>query len=703
MPNPPSPCVSLSTPNVTILTTGNENVKFRAGGLRFCLETWRQLTSDPVILDLVEHAHLKFVDGTTPKRNKGLQPYPMSKIQKQVMALEITKLMDEGVIYEFREDEAFLSNVFLRTKKDGSNRLILNLKELNTNIEYQKFKMETLESIVKLMRPNCFMASLDLKSAYFSVFVAPEHHKYLSFPWGSEEGGRKVYAFCCLPNGLASAPRDFTKLLKPPLAYLRLLGVTIAIYIDDTYIQGSSLEECSKNVRLASTLLEKLGFVINIKKSVFKPAQQLVMLGFSLDSVLMAVRPTSEKADKIKALCSSLIEQHSCTIRFLAKTIGTLVAVLPGAQFGPLHYRALECLKIAALKLNKGSFEASVTLSVEAEEELAWWVANVNKVERRIHHGNPQLSLETDASKLGWGAVFQGVTTGGRWSCVEAEQHINVLELQAAFFGLKSLCSNVSGKHIRLNVDNTTAVCYINALGGVRSPACNEVTKAMWQWAICRNVWLSAAHLAGSLNIKADKASRQFNDRTEWKLNERVFEDICKKLDKPNIDLFATRLNAQLPDYVAWQPDPEAKHIDAFTINWEKTYNYLFPPFSLLNGCVQKITQDQAIGIVIAPIWPTQVWFTPLMQLLTRVPLVLPKNCLKLPVNSNTTLPKNIRLMACRVSGKISDSKVFLKELPTLSCPVGDSQPRNSTCMSLINGGPIAVLGKYLTLQHLYQ
>ena len=68
------------------------------------------------------------------------------------------------IIEIIERDDLYLSNVFLRPKKDGSYRLILNLKDLNEYIVYKK--LETLDSIVKLIRPGCCMCSLDLSDAY---------------------------------------------------------------------------------------------------------------------------------------------------------------------------------------------------------------------------------------------------------------------------------------------------------------------------------------------------------------------------------------------------------------------------------------------------------------------------------------------------------------------------------------------------------
>ena len=39
--------------------------------------------------------------------------------------------------------------------------------------------MNTLETAIRLMRPGCYMTSIDLKDAYYSIPIAEEHQKYL--------------------------------------------------------------------------------------------------------------------------------------------------------------------------------------------------------------------------------------------------------------------------------------------------------------------------------------------------------------------------------------------------------------------------------------------------------------------------------------------------------------------------------------------
>ena len=63
--------------------------------------------------------------------------------------------------------------------------MILNLQSLNEHVVYLHFKMNTLKDAISLMKPNRFMASIDLKDAYYSVPTAHSqvHQKYLKFQW----------------------------------------------------------------------------------------------------------------------------------------------------------------------------------------------------------------------------------------------------------------------------------------------------------------------------------------------------------------------------------------------------------------------------------------------------------------------------------------------------------------------------------------
>ena len=123
-------------------------------------------------------------------------------------------------------------------------------------------------------------------------------------------------------------PRKFTKLLKPAYSAVRLMGHLSVSYIDDSYLQADTYEQCVQNVIDTVKLFNNLGFTIHPEKSIFTPTQRLVFLGFVLDSKLMRVQLTTEKAFKVKSACQTL-----------ARILGLLTSSFPGVMFGPLHYR----------------------------------------------------------------------------------------------------------------------------------------------------------------------------------------------------------------------------------------------------------------------------------------------------------------------------------------------------------------------------
>ena len=92
-----------------------------------------------------------------------------------------------------------------------------------------------------------------------------------------------------------------------------------------------------------------------------------------------------------------------------------------------------------------------------------------------INHPQPQYQITTDASLMGWGAEFSGVSSGGNWSHSESKHHINYLEMLAILLGLQTFAKEKSDTHIRIMCDNTTAVTVVNHMGTSHSDSCNSV------------------------------------------------------------------------------------------------------------------------------------------------------------------------------------------------------------------------------------
>ena len=322
-----------------------------------------------------------------------------------------------------------------------------------------------------------------------------------------------------------------------------------------------------------------------------------------------------------------------------------------------------------------------MTLTSSSVADLSWWIENMPHSSRDIIHPTPFMIIQTDASTLGWGAVFGDQEVGGRWTSLERISHINILELQAAFFALKSFCKETIKGHVQLQIDNTTAVAYINNMGGSKSPKLNSLAQEIWDWCIQRQLWVSATHIAGKLNVTADSKSRKFQDKHEWMLNKDAFKVILSFYPELNIDLFATRLNNQLALYCSWKPDPGCAFVDALTIDWRKFNFYAFPPFSLIPRCLQKIAQDQAKGILIIPVWPTQTWFPQALQLLCNQPWIMKpsKSLLQHASQQVHPLHNKLHLMVCPLSGNPLHNTMFLQTLPRSLWPPGEWAHKNNT------------------------
>lgn len=157
-----------------------------------------------------------------------------------------------------------------------------------------------------------------------------------------------------------------------------------------------------------------------------------------------------------------LKQRNGVRIRKVAQFVGKIVACEPGIDGCFLHYRSIERDKTNSLKAAKGNFDKTMKLSNDACEEILWWVNNIHEGKRQLIKKEINHNFYSDSSLIGWGAWLSDKQTQGVWSSRERDDHINVLELKAALLGLQALCSDIKDTHIRMHIDNRTAVSYIN-------------------------------------------------------------------------------------------------------------------------------------------------------------------------------------------------------------------------------------------------
>ena len=308
------------------------------------LAAWKKITSDQWVLQAVSGYRLEF----TSEPQQSHRPVTVQSGHKAaVISEEIGKMLEKGAILEVKGTmtDGFFSSLFLVPKKEGQMRTVLNLKPLNRFIYHMHFKMEGMHIARDLLQRGDWMMRIDIKDAYFAIPIHPHHQKFLRFQWKG-----KCFQFTCLPFGLVSAPRVFTKILRTVVGFLRNRGMRCVVYIDDLLLLHQDKEKLRGFSATVLVLLKSLGYLINYPKSVLEPTQNLVFLGFTINSVEKELSLPAEKLEKIVMEAKTMLKCRTVSARSLAQLIGRMTAAILAVHPAPLHYRGLQHLKHLALR-----------------------------------------------------------------------------------------------------------------------------------------------------------------------------------------------------------------------------------------------------------------------------------------------------------------------------------------------------------------
>jgi len=585
----------------------------------------------------------------------------LDSIEDSRMSIAIKDLICKGAIQKCSpHKDQFISSYFLVPKKNGDYRFVINLKKLNEFIEPPHFKLTDVRTVIQLVRKDSFMATMDLKDAYYLIPISEECKKFIRFQWKND-----IYEFNCLPFGLNISPYIFTKVLKVAMTHLRTLGLTSIDYLDDLIFIEESKHKCEDNIKMTREVLENLGFLINDQKSQLIPSQSVKYLGFIINSSAYNISISTEKRQNISINIEKFLSLTRCTIREFAQLIGQLISVRYAIPYSILYTKIMEREKIKALRKSNNNFDETMEIHNDVKIDLAWWQVKIQFGKCEIRNDTYCKTIFSDASTTGWGAYCENVSTGGLWSASERMWHINHLELIAAFHALKSFTQDVNDCQILFRIDNTTAISYINKMGGTRHKTLSQISREFWQYCESKKLWILATYISSKENYVADRESRVQNFEHEWELNDSYFNLVIEHFGYPEVDLFASNINTKCNKFVSWRPCPGAMAVDAFTISWSKIKFYAFPPFIVIARVIKKIIDDNAHGILVVPQWPSQPWFPEFTKLICGKPLIFEPNheLLQSVLRDCHPLSKQLTLVAALLSSTPSEKTTYLKKV----------------------------------------
>ncbi|KAG2228482.1 hypothetical protein INT48_008098, partial [Thamnidium elegans] len=572
---------------------------------------WTEISINSFVNSTIQHGyHIPF--HTPPPVTTTPTPIiPFSDEQSHLIDQAIQDLLQKEAIEKVSPQQSqlvpgFYSSMFVIPKKNGGVRPVFNLKKLNQYLDAPHFKMETIREVSLMVNPNDYLVSIDLSDAFLHVGLHPDSRRFLRLKWKNQ-----VYQYCTTAFGLSSSPFVFTKVCRPILEHFRSQGYKISAYLDDWILAASSKELAMQQVQQVVDLLQHLGWIVNGKKSVLNPTQQLEHLGYILNTQTMTASLPLKKLRDIRRSIKQVLDKphrqsprviHSLTMRIQAATF----AIFPAR----LYTRHLLYYKNQMVK-NDRDWDLPRPLDKASLDELNWWYLNLQKWNgRSLLPTTPTQTIFVDASNTGWGCSWKTYRAHGYWTTQEAAQSINWRELKAAHLALTTF-QVPQNSTILIRTDNTTSLSYINKQGGTRSLPLMELATEVWNWCLANNIHIQAQHIRGIHNNIADMESRRTFFKNQWQLKPKAFQTINHLWGPHSIDLFADRTTKLLPKYVSWMPDPGAIHTDAFTIPWNIwTRPFANPPYLTNNNSCTPLAQCNLVSLTSTP----SVMFSPIID-----------------------------------------------------------------------------------------
>ena len=322
-------------------------------------------------------------------------------------------------------------------------------------------------------------------------------------------------------------------------------GIRIHQYLDDWLVRASTHHTCLQHTQTLVTLCQELGWLVNKEKSELVPKQVFNFVGYQFDLKEGKVRPTEERWQALTHTIRSILSDPLCPVRQFMSLIGLLTATTkkkkkknqlegprvtgkgdPGPQIPPPPSKVVAGGKQCA---SRSTITPSKTCSANLYRRIK---RRVGRSLRRAHCKGTVVPTREQVTHKPLGA-------------------------ESSFLALKEFQTLVFNKTVLVATDNTTVVAYINKEGGMKSDSLCVLLWRILSWCTRQQVTLRARHIPGRLNVIADKLSRLGQTiQTEWSLHPEVFQAVCSRWHQPQVDLFATRFNNKLPQFVSRYQTP---------------------------------------------------------------------------------------------------------------------------------------------------
>ena len=302
---------------------------------------WQEIGAETWVVTVLRDGYrVPFKDSPPPlaRTPVSFPTYRAGSPRAQALRQEVEAMLAKGALEIARDPgPGFYSRLFLVEKATGGWRPVIDLSHLNDFIQLTPFKMETVASVLLSVREGDFLASLDLKDAYFQIPIHGSSRKLLRF---MSEG--TVYQFKALCFGLSTAPQVFTRVFAAVSAWAHTRGIRLLRYLDDWLVLSSLEKKAKESIRELLSLCRTLGIVINEKKSDLVPSQSAKYLGMTIDTGAGKVFPSLARVEKFLTVAERFCTMQSPPAQLWQVVLGHLASLERLVPHGRLRMRSLQ-------------------------------------------------------------------------------------------------------------------------------------------------------------------------------------------------------------------------------------------------------------------------------------------------------------------------------------------------------------------------
>ena len=426
--------------------------------------------------------------GDAPPQKQPVRRVPVAA--RQELANLLQSMQKSKIIQP--SNSPWASPVVLVRKKDGSLRLCIDYRKLNSVTKCDAFPMPRIDDLLDVLGQSKYFTTLDLKSGYWQVKVHPDSCEKTAF---ITHGG--LYEFRVMPFGLANAPALFQRLMQRVLGDLNEDQMFVSIYLDDILIFSRTFEEHKIHLREVLKRLQTVGLKLNPAKCYFVRTQ-VHYLGHIITAE--GIKPTTSHIEAIKEFAvpkdvkalrqflglSSFYRRFVPNFAKLADPLHKLTRKNEAFVWSPPCQEAFDCLKSKLV-------ESPVLAYPDFQKDF---------------------SLETDASGQGLGAILSQTQSDGKrhpvayasraLSMTERRYAVTELETLAVVWAMSHFHHYLYGHNVVILTDHSA----VKAVLG--SPSKNGQHARWWTKVFGSGVKdVQIGHRAGRENSHADALSRQ--------------------------------------------------------------------------------------------------------------------------------------------------------------------------------------------------